>query len=481
MRFVVVIHSQQKGFLVALGKLLSRKHEVGFLAGDSDVAAIIRRHIPDAKIMIEGEGGAKSHADPAARARQLEEKYSVRMSMLLSHDRALGRGYLFNVDRYPAIGKSWWPQQRKLSAMISRFEDAEALYDRFRPDCVISLQKDQVRYIVAEHRGIAAYSPAPVKIGERFIWSDDTYLTSKEFLAAIRGNLGKPVEELHEIGEYAQEAGSKLNHSMVRYSWGRALTDVRRQVMLETYKLARGFRRKDSYAFMGWVPSILRRPLMYDYFVRHGVRPGELEGRRICYIPMHLEPEIALLSISPEFNNSMEMIAWISKAVPADVTLLIKEQPFSFGVRSKRYYDQLRQIGNVELAHPEVTSWQSIDAAIITATITGTAGTESVIFKKPVLSFGAHQAINLLPSVRFCDNYESTRTGVDELLSMDAGSPDFEHARRALYSAQLDTSFELQGFSRTYKSAEPQDDMAAAALKALAGRLEGFSWTDASG
>ena len=64
-------------------------------------------------------------------------------------------------------------------------------------------------------------------------------------------------------------------------------------------------------------------------------------------MPLHLEPEIALLALSPEFNNSMEMIAWISKSLPADALVVVKEQPFSFGVRSRRYYHQLMQIGNV--------------------------------------------------------------------------------------------------------------------------------------
>ena len=148
---------------------------------------------------------------------------------------------------------------------------------------------------------------------------------------------------------------------------------------------------------------------MYRYFQRNGVRPEDLQDYRIVYVPLHMEPEAALMSVSPEFNNSMEMITWISKSLPADTQIVVKEQPFSFGIRSKHYYDNLQRIGNVALASPNVHPWDWIRAARVTATITGTAGIEAVYFGKPVLSFGRHQVINRLPSVRFADSYVTTR------------------------------------------------------------------------
>ena len=99
-----------------------------------------------------------------------------------------------------------------------------------------------------------------------------------------------------------------------------------------------------------------------------------------------MEPEVALLSISPEFNNSMEMIAWISKSVPADVLLVIKEQPLSFGIRSRHYYDNFRRIENVVLADPRVHSWEWIRAASVVATITGSVGFEAVHFERPTVT-----------------------------------------------------------------------------------------------
>ena len=163
----------------------------------------------------------------------------------------------------------------------------------------------------------------------------------------------------------------------------------------------------------------------------------------------------------------MEMIAWISKNAPADMIIVLKENPVSFGVRSKWYYNQLRQIGNVVWAKPEINSWEWLKVATVVATITGTAGTEAVMFKRPVLSFGKHQAINLLPTVRFANNFESVGSGLDDLLAIASDDSTFELSRRAFFQAQIDCSFELKGFSNTFKTTDPQNELALIGQAAL--------------
>ena len=94
-----------------------------------------------------------------------------------------------------------------------------------------------------------------------------------------------------------------------------------------------------GYKFLGWYPSLFRRPYMYNYFRKYGEKPENMRGFNLVYFPLHYEPEISLLSVSPEFNNSMELIAWVSKSLPANILLVVKEQPYSYGIRSKNYYD----------------------------------------------------------------------------------------------------------------------------------------------
>ena len=475
MKCVVYIAHEQVGFFVSLAKLLAKQYEVSILAESKIVANVVYKHMPDSDIMINDVSDDLEFPDVLDRALNLEKKYKVRLSQMMSEDRGLGRGYLFNVDRYPSVAKAWWPHERKLSTIISRFEKAEQIFDYFSPDCIICWRNNPVLFKVASLRGLTIFSLAPIKLGERFIWSEDTFLTSPWLESSIRTNLEKRMDDLQPVDTYDLEAGTKLRMEKTRYTWIQAFKSTLHQIAIEIYRVMRGSRKQDGYSFMGWVPTILRKPAAYSYFCKFGARPSELIKKRICFIPLHLEPEITLLSVSPEFNNSLEMIAWISKAAPADVTLVIKENPISFGVRSRWYYDQLRQISNVELADPNISSWDWIEAASLVATITGTAGTEAVIFRKPVLSFGEHQAINVLPTVRFANNYKSTVLGLNELLEIDPKDNYFEWSRRAFFAAQMETSFELTGFWKINESLESHDDIAAIALDHLNQQLKQVS------
>tara|TARA_B100001123_G_C15344974_1_gene1036575 strand:- start:12192 stop:13634 length:1443 start_codon:yes stop_codon:yes gene_type:complete len=472
MKCVIYIAHEQVGFFLSLAKLLANNYEVSFLAESKIVASVIYKHVPNADIMINDLSENLEIPAVLDRALDLERNYNVCLSKLMSEERGLGRGYLFNVDRYPPVKNAWWSHERKLSTIISRFEKAETILDRFRPDCIICWRNNPVFFTVASHRGLTSFSLAPVKQGERFIWAEDTFLTSPGLRSSIYKNLQQGIDDLEPVESYNQEALSKLRILQTRFTWAQAAKSAVHQILIEFYRTLRGTRKKNGYKFMGWVPVILRRQLAYTYFLKHGVSPSDLAGKRICFIPLHLEPEITLLSLSPEFNNSMEMISWISKAAPADVIVVVKENPASFGVRSKRYYDQLRQIGNVELADPTYSSWEWIETANLVATITGTAGTEGVIFGKPILSFGEHQAINILPTVRFANNYNSTVIGLNELLKIDFKDRLFELSKRAFYAAQMETSFELPGFALITESLESHDDVAAIALKQLDLRLE---------
>jgi len=148
----------------------------------------------------------------------------------------------------------------------------------------------------------------------------------------------------------------------------------------------------------------------------------------------------------------MEIISWISKSLPADTMLVVKEQPHAYGIRSQRYYDNFRKIGNVILASPEIHSWEWIKQAKIIATITGTVGIEAAYFGKPVLSFGKHQIINYLPSVRYVNTFESVKDAVKELLTLTPDDIIFKKSKAALYHAQKENSFRMAGLEKLSKS-----------------------------
>lgn len=127
--------------------------------------------------------------------------------------------------------------------------------------------------------------------------------------------------------------------------------------------------------------------------------------RRFAFYPLHSEPEIALLLYAPFYTNQLEVIARTAQSLPFDMLLLVKEHPAMVGYRTRAYYKELLKIPNVRLIDPRTPSHVLIQRSELTLTITSTAGWESVILKRPVITFG-DVFFNELPGVARCRGFE---------------------------------------------------------------------------
>ena len=218
------------------------------------------------------------------------------------------------------------------------------------------------------------------------------------------------------------------------------------------YKYIRGYKKVGSYIFCGWVPTLFRKVNSYKYWEKYGVNIDDMRGKKTVIFPLHFEPEISLMQVSPEFSNSYEIICWVSKNLPADVMLVVKENPWSFGIRSKDYYDRLRKISNVELAQPDTNTKEWVDHSLFTVAISGTSGFESVYYDKPVLSYGKHQIINYLPTVYYVSSFLETRATINELLCLNKKSGDLIKSKTVLHNALMSCSFSLPKLAENEKS-----------------------------
>ena len=212
---------------------------------------------------------------------------------------------------------------------------------------------------------------------------------------------------------------------------------------MEIYKILTFKKKKNSYVSFGWLGSLVRYPFNYRYIQKNSFTPKELKSKKIIYFPFHLEPEIALTLISPEFSNSIELISWISKSAPSDFVIVIKEHPYMYGLRSKKYYKKFNEMANVVFADPKIPSLDWIKMCSMTASIAGTAASEAVFLGKPVLSFGKNQIINVLPSVKFCSNYWDTKKAIEILINISKDKNCLNISKNSLYDAIQKYSFSL--------------------------------------
>jgi len=468
-KFVIFIGSEQKGLLCAIADILEKKYNFSVIIIARDPS--VKKHIDkllsrrENDIVLSDIKPIVSNDNLLDEACDIEKRYNINLAMLMSEDRALGQGYLSNIEKIPDIIRASWPHEKKILELIKKIKKYEIALKG--AEYFIRVWPDKCATAVLNANGGRSFSLTSIKYGDRFFWSDDNFITSKKYIDRIRKNISLKKCTNTNTSYQIDCDGEKVNLD-ARYTISNAIKIFFKIFYNDTKNLIRGVRKKDSYHYLGWAPSLFRSIANYRYVKSNSVFPSDInKNYRVCFFTLHLEPEVALMNFSPEFNNSFEAISWISKSLPADTLLVVKEQVHSFGVRSLWYYSQLNKISNVVLANPESHSWDWIKRASIVSTISGTVGVEAVHFNKPVVSFGMHQIINHLPTVHYVSNFTETKEAVSNFLDSDISEEEYNASRISLEKAQLDSSFELAEYKYSHKRNQLEMKMAEVALRNL--------------
>lgn len=143
---------------------------------------------------------------------------------------------------------------------------------------------------------------------------------------------------------------------------------------------------------------------------------GQPKDEDYAFFPLHYEPEVATLLLSPLYFDQVALLRQISRSLPLHFKLYVKEHPAMVFRRSKSYYKELLKIPNLKLIPHTISSFDLIKKAKLVTVITGTAGWEACLFGKPVITFG-DIFYNALSFVRRVHNLESLPEVVREQLN----------------------------------------------------------------
>ena len=186
--------------------------------------------------------------------------------------------------------------------------------------------------------------------------------------------------------------GLKPGYSM--RSDGTSIVDKLLTVIKYIYDYHTGFKKDDFY----YDPPIrrlisesvknVRGSLLNNHNVsKHLFRESIPKGSYVYY-PLHLQPEATTNVLTPLYTHQKDVIRAISKSIPINHLLCVKEHPRMVGRREVSYYRELLEIPNVALVSPSIDSHELIKKSNLVITLTGTGGFEAVMYKKPAIVLG---------------------------------------------------------------------------------------------
>ena len=126
-----------------------------------------------------------------------------------------------------------------------------------------------------------------------------------------------------------------------------------------------------------------------SYWKKKPFYGNEIFDKPFIYYPLHVDPEASTMVTSPMQTNQFAVVEAIAKAKPVDCILVVKEHLTMIGRRPKGFYKEINEMPGVYMVNPLESSFTCIKKSIAVVTLTGTAGFEAILLKKPAIFLGA--------------------------------------------------------------------------------------------
>ena len=112
-------------------------------------------------------------------------------------------------------------------------------------------------------------------------------------------------------------------------------------------------------------------------------------SKRIFY-PLHVHPETTTTLYSEKtinnFSVQLDVINYLSRFIPGNFGLIVKEHPHMVGTRDSGYYKEIDNLYNVDFMPDNDSQFDAIMTSHAIITHCGTVGLEALILGKPVLT-----------------------------------------------------------------------------------------------
>ena len=389
--------------------------------------------------------------DVIARALRYEERYGIPLNWLMTVDRVHGLGYSPGGFYFPrSYGEEAVSQVDVLHGYLELFDFWEKELQEQRFDVLVN--GFSFEFFPCQATGTPMRTLLSSRNDNFYFWSHNCF-GELDGLAEAFENTAYPAESEAPLSDPAIEVMDApiLNRKQ--------LDALRRRaspfgLVTRLYRIGRNWalRRYGADVKKRYTLASEVRYALTEWWSMNSLRrnampaAADLAGRKYLFYALQVEPEQNFQGYSPEYFYQQSAIISLSRDLPPDTVLAVKEHIPAMNRRPKQFYDQLRLLKNVILIDPKEDGLRLVKGARAVATINGTVGQEAAVLGVPVLSFGRRNLYNILDHVRVITDEAQLAPALRWAL---ADGFDSDSARRdgARYLAALRSlSFDMADF-----------------------------------
>ena len=306
--------------------------------------------------------------------------------------------------------------ENRITLYYKQLSYALSLFERYKPQRILFNESPHspfsyILYAVARENNIDIIRFSPTHINARVLVAATLEETVPCFKMVLRENFhyANKLDERLQIyieklrGDYTTALPEYMKPIINNPSWFSMFISNTKKALNFLYTPPDLYFYTDSILFHSkfrgiWfiynkIKGDLYKKKLYKAYQKE-VRPLDLT-RSYIYIPLHYQPEKTTNPEGGVYYDQLLMITLLSKTIPKEWSLVVKEHPSQFSSRLEgergrelQMYQKITELDNVLLAPLTSNSFDLIDAAQAVAVVTGTAALESVIRSKHALIFG---------------------------------------------------------------------------------------------
>jgi hypothetical protein len=205
------------------------------------------------------------------------------------------------------------------------------------------------------------------------------------------------------------------------------------------------FRKIGAMSFMG-LSKQYYDCLSFKYYYSKYAKKSVDFTLNYVYFPLQMQPELTTTTLGGVYKDQLLAIEKLSKLIPNDWKIYIKENPKQLGsYRDKYFFERLNLIENAVYISKEVNTYDLLENAKFSATVTGTVGWEAISAGQPTLIFGKAWFETLPGVIKYKEDLK-----IDDILKIKIDHSRLEEEYNKLISKTADGIID-RGYITAYK------------------------------
>ncbi len=412
--------------------------------------------------------------------KNIEQKYNLNLWNIIYNDRIF-----FNFNEFYKFSRD-----QVLSIVEQELRLFEKILDEVKPDFVCLYPVLRTSYLfslICKSRNITPIIFQASRIpGKSMI---NANIDALEFKKSV--NLLPKIDSNFTLEEFLNQSMQK----QVSKEAGKWLKPKKKTISSAVFKFlfSDNTGHKTNYAYYGRSKTKVLINYIYNYF-RVRKRKNWLDKNAFTKIkskkpfilfPLHLEQEMSLLIQAPFFTNQLEIIKSLVKSLPIGYELYVKEHPLMYARSWRKIstYEEILNLPNVKLIHPDVKTNELIEKCSLVSTILGTTSIDAGFFKKPAIIFSKRDDVPILSHIHQVKNLEELPSLIKKLINMECDNSEYfqyiefikkksfdidfsglvkQYNNNFLYSGFLtDVEIDINEMQKFLENIKPQNDIIA--------------------